>query len=1587
MFGRALILKFAICLAVICAGSMLVYGISQESPIGSLSGKVVALESGVPLQADVRLSMEGSDKYYHLQAEKDGTFAFNRLPAGTYTLDASTKVHTLQPMPVQIEEGKTVRLNLELKPNEPNLDLLIHQHIFTPDERPQVTCQGFVPGDTLDVRLFKVDVNAFLVSSGGSLGKLLGKESYGDNSAPVNLDGNPALTLAKSLAFPITRRDFEGVFTQRMNLPLMEPGIYVAEAKTGAVQNIGWIMVTSLGMVTKTAGRQVIAYTVDLKTGAPVASSQVTLYVGDKTIVQGKTNSEGLLNLALPADVKGESQQTILARNGSSFAFVTEYLSSMENSDKIIYAYTERPVYKPGQTVFFKGIVRQTKDSGYSTPNSLPVTVDVRDVKDTLIYHGTMRTDRFGAYAGSFALNSETATGTYTLTSTIEGQGNGQPTEFRVAAYRKPEFTVKTKFSQARYVSGDTARAKVSANYYFGPPVADAKLHYIIRRTPYWLFTGESDDTDYEGDGYTDYGGYGEVVSEGDTRTDPNGEAVVEFPTTWSQPKEEYAQDMDQQFSVEVAATDKSNQEVTGTANTLVTRGEFGITATPDRYVVEPGGAVNLSIQAMDYDKHPIKGQALSVSIGYEKWSNETQESSFQTLNEQKATTDSSGRASLRVQAKGNNSLQVVVKTSDKRGNKISSTTYVYVYSGSIGNDGESRLPDLQVVTDRKSYNIGDTAKVLINAKNPSSYALVTVEGSRVYEQRLVRITGKSTMVEIPVKSEYKPNFYVGVCFVKNKNFVNLQARAKVSLIGQSLQVKVTPNKSKYQPGEDAVYKIKVTDSNGKPAYAQLSVGVVDEAIYAIADETTKPILDYFYAKRSNGVSTSFSFPQIYLSDPDKAGPGLLKADALNIRIRKKFLDTAFWQPTVTTNQNGEATVKFTMPDNLTTWRTIVRAATLGSSFGESKSTVIAQQDFLVRLETPRFLVQSDHSTIAAVVHNYTGRGLDVNVTLRAPGLSIEGGGRRVHVKDGGVERVEWSVVASRLENLEITATAASGRFGDAMQLMLPVQPHGARREATKVGAIQGTANEAVNLDVRDDSVTGATSIRVHVAPSLASSLLGSVQYLAEYPWGCTEQTTSSFLPDVVLSRSLKQLGVSNPKLEAQLPDMVTKGLFRLYRFQLEDGGWSWCEYGKSDPWMTAYVCYGLIRARDAGFPVNQQVLDSGVGRLDTLFTSVNSQTADQENSPLQSFFYDKKRAVTNKIYMAYVLSMAGKNVVDGLREVSDNSLNGKDMALLALTYANLGRSSDAQAVLDRLMRNATVEPGLMHWSGENRYGDEIEATALGLEALLKINRNDTRAYQIVTWLMQHRQGDAWYSTRDTAMVLYAMSEFFKVSHELNPDFDAEILVNGRSIGRKHFDRATVYEPEFEVVVPKQLTHKGRNSLEIRKTGVGELYYSASVTQYVQNDLKVPTVTGSGLSITRQYYHPSIHYFDNGSDAELGSPVSGANVGDTLLVRLVVTSKFSVSHLLLEDMIPAGCEIVTRGAVSPDEWSYWWVGQDVRDDRIAFYLDEFEPGKRVIEYRMRAGFAGTYHALPTTVFAMYQPEVRATTTETEFNVR
>lgn len=772
-------------------------------------------------------------------------------------------------------------------------------------------------------------------------------------------------------------------------------------------------------------------------------------------------------------------------------------------------------------------------------------------------------------------------------------------------------------------------------------------------------------------------------------------------------------------------------------------------------------------------------------------------------------------------------------------------------------------------------------------------------------------------------------------------------------------------------------------------------------------------------------------------------------------RVRDFFPDTAFWTPAVVTNAaDGTATLKVTFPDTLTSWKATARGLTTGVQVGAGETDVITNKHLLVRLEAPRFFVERDHVTLSAIVRNDLATAKTVRVSLTTdpevletapPSLGAGGASSRlVTIPAGGEKRVDWTARVVGSGQADVRMTAESDEESDAVHQTFPALAYGVQKFVANSGVLQSNQTSArLTINVPTEHKPGASALLVQLNPSLAATTLDALPYLADYPYGCVEQTMSRFLPSVVVARTLRDAGVSldtlhkralamqaretkgtpfgqakptddstdqtgytyptgtpgvmktpqlaeglwhadrwdNPVFDpARLHDMVTEGLSALVSMQRSDGGWGWwTDSAESDAYMSAYVVYGLATAKASGVAVPPRVLSRG---FDYLAQDLKDRDDQPDLAVWESFALSHKTGP---------LPASARRVLSAVYAKREK-LSAYGQALLALTLHNTGQNAQATVVCRNLQNTAIVDAGngTATWKPKDQYwwswyNNETETASWVLKAYVAILPKSELTPMLVKWLVQNKRGSAWHSTKETAMAVFALSDYIRANNELAPDYTITVAL-GNKLQRTfkiNRDNALLFDNQF--LVPDTLLPGGPATVTITKQGTGRLYY-ASALQYVTTEENIKGV-GQELQIRRRYFRLTPKLKSNKDyaggtfstlDYSRTELADGAALhsGDLLDVELVLDSKNEYDYCCFEDMKPAGCEPVELR--SGHSWADGLCSNmELRDTKTAFFVDHLPQGTRVLRYRLRAEVPGTFHALPTNGYAMYAPEVRA----------
>ncbi len=1398
---------------------------------------------------------------------------------------------------------------------------------------------------------------------------------------------------------------------QDVKVPVKDAGAYLVEGVHGDKKAYVLVVVTPNGFIVTRSPNEVLIYACDRMSGEPLPDARVRFLRDKKVVKEGKTDKDGLYRVPFTlAEEDMERNMVVTCEKGSDFTLSESYYYGSSWDKYTVYIYTERPVYRPNQTVYFKGIVRERDAGGqYAVLSGRDVEVKINDPKYNKVYTKTLKTNGYGSFTDSLRLTEEPPLGSYYIEASVEGKTYSG--DFRVEEYKKPEYEVKVDYPKESFLQGETVTATVAANYYFGSPVNGAEVSYYVYRSRYWLpwwyWYGEEygwfyeDEGGDEGDEYSNYGS--ELVTEGEGKLSADGKLTVKFKTE--------KLDFDAVYKVEARVTDKSRREISGARSVKVTRGAFFLSLTKDKWVYKPGEEVRVTVRAQDFANQAVNATAkMSVEMeGYEKGQSSYTEVMTGSVN----VTQGQGAYTFKPGKDGYYRITATAK--DAKGNELEAQNWVWVTSGTgWWYEGYSR-GGVQIIPDKQSYKPGETAHIFVMLPVQEGRALFTMEGEKLYSAEVRAFKGGSFLVDVPIKGDYTPNVYASVSLVSKDQHYSKEKAIIVPPKDKLLTVKVESDKPIYKPREEATYTVTTTDGNGKPVSAEVSLGVVDEAVYAIVPERTPEIGKAFYSRRYNKVSSNASFTFYFYGYSRKtrmeeanarkkpwtyADFKEAKTEFVEAKTRRDFRDLTFWRADVMTDGSGKARIKFKFPDNLTSWRATARAVTHDTKVGQVTQKAIVRKDLIVRMEAPRFFTQEDEMTIATVVHNYLATDKTARVLFGAEGLEVLSDTlSEISVPRNADVRVDFRVKASEPGQAVMEAKALTNEESDAMELTVPVLAHGIKRTITKAGETnQAQANLAETLVLPDSAEEEACVLKIDVAPSLGGTLLEALDYLAEYPYGCVEQTMSCFLPDVVVSRTLKDLNLANAELEKKIPDMVKKGLARLYNFQHEDGGWGWWEHDETHPFMTAYVVYGLTQAKACGYEVSDEAYTRGVAALREQLAQVGKDITGFGGWSEQTGMGD-----ATKVYMLYVLFLSNPpNQTGEPAEVElanelfahRDSLNPNARALLALTLDRMGQKAQAKTLAAELEKEAQVSETAAFWGGKSWHysweDDQIQTTAQVVRALAQVSPQSGVIEKAIRWLILRRQGNAWNSTQDTAMIIYSLLEYMKASKELEPDYTLAVTVNGKEVLKKKVGKKDIANKIPTVVVKGDDLKLGANSVTIAKSGKGKLYYTLSLA-YVERKEGIPA-EDKGIAVTRTFAKLLPVQDAKGRWVYATQPISGpVKSGQEILVRIKLKARQAYEYLMVEDPLPSGCEVIKedwrynllgedyRDNYYDYEWNYWFSSKEIRDTKVAFFVTRYFYGEEQktaeFTYVLRAQMPGTFHVMPTQAKLMYFPDI------------
>ncbi len=673
-----------------------------------------------------------------------------------------------------------------------------------------------------------------------------------------------------------------------------------------------------------------------------------------------------------------------------------------------------------------------------------------------------------------------------------------------------------------------------------------------------------------------------------------------------------------------------------------------------------------------------------------------------------------------------------------------------------------------------------------------------------------------------------------------------------------------------------------------------------------------------------------------------------------SIMVRRNFSDSAFWNGRVRTNDRGQATVAFKLPDSLTNWRVVVTAVTKDMHVGQAAGSFRTYKPIMVWPMIPQNFTQGDRIRIFARVHNRTDKSRHIRVALAVKNGDVLGPkDATVLVAPKGSRTVYWTFRPGEPGFTQVLMTAACDAGSDASLKRLPVVPACAVESTI---ARSGFCQGKVEIDVPNDALLDRARLEVTLTPSLLADMVDTLDYLVGYPHGCVEQTMSRFLPAIKVAGILKSAGIRHKPLEAKLPKCVAGGIKRLLQLQRPDGGWGWNGNGRTHEMMTPYALYGLLEAEKAGYTIgNETAINRGLDRLRKFINAMGPKQA------------------ADRTYCIYVYAHRRKIEAPWWKFI-DAQLDGRKLSDYAMALAlELAVRDNKKALARRLageLHTTAKRVGTdAHWTTArfSRWGnDPCEITAAVLKALVAHDAEEKLIPGMLGYFARTKRGNRWNSTKATAMVLFAMCDFLaRKGHQFHKQADVVFAVNDGKCRQSLLTGGLVKKI---VIGGKELRH-GRNTVRFDRATPGTM--CRLVFRYRKFGTEAPA-SANGIDVRRQF-----HLLDR-----KGQRIRTIRPGETIprgsyiesLVTASIVGGGNMRYCLVTNNKPSGSEIVPVADKRFNQSSTAYV---LREDQSAAVLYHHESAGHSLTDRsiLYAELAGEFIVPPATVELMYRADV------------
>lgn len=863
----------------------------------------------------------------------------------------------------------------------------------------------------------------------------------------------------------------------------------------------------------------------------------------------------------------------------------------------------------------------------------------------------------------------------------------------------------------------------------------------------------------------------------------------------------------------------------------------------------------------------------------------------------------------------------------------------------------------------------------------------------------------------------------------------------------RTLSVDAVPAQSRLSPGEETSLRVRVTDADGQPVSgAEMAVVVVDESVLALTGYQLADPVSVFYSGRGSGVSDHHNRGYLLLmnpelskemvdevaeqavmrsaatptfgmpapmaaaeSAPDMAYDGMMmespamEAEAAGdegapIQVRTNFDALALFAPEVETDDDGEATLTVTLPDNLTRYRIMVVAVSGENRFGSGEANLTARLPLMVRPSAPRFLNFGDRFELPVVLQNQTDAAMLVDVALQATNAALPDAsailvmdgrgaaqGQRVTVPANDRVEVRFETTTRLAGTARFQFAGVSGGYADAAEVSLPVYTPATTEAFAVYGELDDSITIAQPILPPADVIPVYGGLEVALSSTAVQALTDAYLYLVEYPFECSEQIASRILAMAALRDVLTAFDAAGLPPADEIDRAMARDIEILSRLQASNGGFPiWRQGGDLWPYYGIHGAHALFRAEMKGYSVPAQTISRSLDYLRNIESHIPAWYGQRSRDSLTAY------ALYVRNLRGDVDTAAARGLIER-RGLENLPLESVGWLLNVLTGDPGSESVLAQIRrhLDNRVSETAAAANFVESYGDNAYlilHSSRRTDGVILDALMADQPESDLIPKLVRGLLNHRTAGRWQNTQENVWVLLALDRYFNQYESQTPDFVARVWLGDQYAGAQTFEGRTTETTNLAIpmqVVQDQRTEDGATvPLLLQKEGDGRLYYRLGM-RYAPTDLTLDPAE-YGFTVERVYEPVD----DPGDVVQEEDGSWTVKAGSRVRVRITMVAPDRRYHVALMDPLPAGFEAINPAlAVSgslpgdPSElspyrwwWGPWYEHQNLRDQRVEAFASLVWGGVYEYTYVARATTLGDFIAPPAKAEEMYTPE-------------